>query len=202
MLANVHRIIGIAIFQHPLSNGGRGMFLVGENTYLLNPLDECFIELWPRTSCQRDNTHIVIGHHQSVGQHLQRVKRRINHNFRLGHLPFDGICKTKEQRVATGEDNDSVLSDFVAETTILFEDSIEGNSDIYPLGISRQKRRHNLMMALATREHPTLLDDLHDLWSKPRLWIVRNADDDKLHSGSKFFTFHYSLLPSKGRDQV
>ncbi len=41
-----------------------------------------------------------------MSQHLQGVERGINHHLRLRHLPFDGIGKAEEQRIATGKDDD------------------------------------------------------------------------------------------------
>ena len=91
---------------------------------------------------------------------------------------------------------------------VLFEYGIEGYGDVNPFGISRQEWCHNLMMTLATREHPPLLDNLLDLRWKPRLWVVCDAYDHKLYGGSiachthtfrceKFFTLHSSLFTLK-----
>ena len=79
----------------------------------------------------------------------------------------------------------------------MLEDGIEGNGDVYPLSVGRQKGGHDLMVTFAAREYLALLDNLHDLWRKPRRWIIRNANYYKLHSGSKFFNLHF-----KGRGQV
>ena len=50
VLTDIHCIIGVAIFQHALGDGGRGMFLVGEDANLRSSLNECFVELRPRTA--------------------------------------------------------------------------------------------------------------------------------------------------------
>ena len=53
------------------------------------------------------------------------------------------------------------------------------------------------MMAFATRKHLSLLNQLQNLWWKPRPGIVGYANYYKFHSGSKFFTFHFSLFTLK-----
>ena len=63
---------------------------------------------------------------------------------------------------------------------ILFEDSIEGNRDIYPLGIGRQEWRYDFMVAFAAREYLALLDYLHHLWREPGLWIICDTNYNKL----------------------
>ena len=52
MFAYVHRIISIAIVQHPLGNGGRGVLTVGEYADFLCTLNERAVEIWPRTASQ------------------------------------------------------------------------------------------------------------------------------------------------------
>jgi hypothetical protein len=54
----------------------------------------------------------------------------------------------------------------------LFKDGIEGNGDVYPLGSIWQERCNNLVVALASREHLSVLDDLQYFGRKERLWIV------------------------------
>ena len=83
MLSNRHIIIGVAIVEHPLGDGRGSMFTVCENAYLLRPLDERFVKRLPGTARQRDDTHIVIGHHQPMSQHLQGVERGKDHHLRL-----------------------------------------------------------------------------------------------------------------------
>ena len=170
MFTHVHYIIGIAVFQHPLGDGSGGVLLVCEDTnfprhcvFLVVTLGsvtyywealpatfyECPVELCPRTSGQRDDAHVVIRHHQAVGQHLQGVEGRIDHDFRLGHPALDGVCKTEEQRVAAGKDNNSALSGFPDETTEPLEDTVQRHGDVYPLCPSGQQRSHYLMVAPA-----------------------------------------------------
>ena len=144
----------------------------------------------------------MIGHHQLVSQHLQGVEGGINHNLCLRHLSLDGIGKAKEQRVATGEDNKSLPLQKKGSMSVSLKDIIQRYCDVNPFCTFRQQGCHYLMMALATREHFAILDYLHDLWCKPRLRVVRNANDDKLHSGSKFFTLHSSFFTLKGRVRV
>ena len=113
----------------------------------------------------------MIGHHQSVGQHLEGVECRIDHDFRLGHLPLDGVRKAKEERVAGSEDHHLIV--------ILPKDGIQRHRDVYPFCIICQQRFHNLVVALASGKDLALLDNLHDLWWKPRVWIVRDTYYDK-----------------------
>ena len=80
------------------------MFLVCEDANLLNPLNERFVELWPRATSERNDTHVVVGHYQPVCQHLQGIEGRIEHNLCIRHFVFDGIGKAKEQGVARGKD--------------------------------------------------------------------------------------------------
>ena len=61
------------------------------------------------------------------------------------------------------------------------EDGIKWNRDVYPLSILRKEWRHNLMVAFTSREYLALLNDLHDLWRKPRAWIVRYTYYNELH---------------------
>jgi hypothetical protein len=63
MLANRHRIIAIAIVQHPLGDGGRGMLFICQHADLLSPFDKGFVEFRPGTACERNNSHIMIRHH-------------------------------------------------------------------------------------------------------------------------------------------
>ena len=102
----MHSVLIIAIVKHPLGDGGRGMFLIRQHPNLPYPLDESSVELWPRSASQRDDAHIVIRHHQSMGQHLERIEGGIDHNLCLWHLPLDGIGKAKEERIAAGKDDD------------------------------------------------------------------------------------------------
>ena len=48
----------------------------------------------------------MIGHHHTVGQHVEGVERRIDRDICFRHLPLDGIGKAEEKRVARGEDDD------------------------------------------------------------------------------------------------
>ena len=157
-----------------------------------------------------------------MGQHLQGIEGRINYDFYFRHLSFariqsrlgragtssallslllhftlDGIGKTKEKRVARSENDkkpppiplrrEGVLS-------ILFEDSIEWNCDVNPLRTFGQQWGDNLMVTFAARKNLAVFDDFQYFWWKPRLGIIGYSYDNKLHSGSKFFTLHSSLF--------
>ena len=44
MLADIHRIIGVAVVHHSLGDGGGGMLFVREHTNLRGTLDEGAVE--------------------------------------------------------------------------------------------------------------------------------------------------------------
>ena len=159
------------------------MFTVCKNTYLLCSFNQRFIKLLPRAPCQRDNAHIVIGHHKPVCKHLQGVERRIYHNLCLRHLTLDGIGKAEKQRVATGKNDNltPIPSPKARGVLVLFEDGVKGYGDVNPRGISRQQRCNDLMMTLAARKHLPVLNNLQHLWRKPRLWMIRYSYYHKSH---------------------
>ena len=141
----MHLIVFITIIHHATSYGGRSVFLVRQDTYLPGTFYQGAVKLMPRTTRERNDAHVVIRYHKPVGEHLKGVKGGINHNVRIRHLPPYGIGKAEEQRVTAGKDHHLVV--------ILLKDSIERHGDINPLCILRKQRLHNLMVALATREH-------------------------------------------------
>lgn len=106
VLADMHGVVLVAILHHPLCDGGRCMLLVREDANLLCPLYEGTVELRPGPSRQGYDAHVVIGHHKPMSEKLQGVEGGIDLYLGLGHLPLDGIGKTEEERVATGEDYD------------------------------------------------------------------------------------------------
>ena len=57
---HVHPIGSIAIVEHTLSDGGRRILPIRQHPYLMRPLDEGSVELMPRSSRQRDDTHVVV----------------------------------------------------------------------------------------------------------------------------------------------
>ena len=67
---HVHPIGGIAVVEHTLSDGGRRILPIRQHPYLVRPLDEGSVELVPRASRQRDNTHIMVRQAKGVRQHL------------------------------------------------------------------------------------------------------------------------------------
>ena len=103
----MHLIVLVAIVKHTLGNGGRGVFLVCQNTHLRCTLNQGTVKFLPRTTGERNNAQIVIGHQEAVSQHLQGIEGGINHNVRLWHLSLNGIGEAEKQRVATGKDDDS-----------------------------------------------------------------------------------------------
>ena len=151
------------------------MFLVGEDTNLLCPFDERPVELRPRTACERYDTHIMIWHHQSMGQHLQGVEGGVEDDFCLWHLAFDSIGKAEEQRITRSKDDN-----LRGERLVLREDGIKWSHNINPLGISRQELGDYFMMTLSTSKHLSMLDDFRHFRWKPRTWIIRYSDDNEM----------------------
>ena len=96
VLTYIYMIRGVAVVQHPLGNGSRGVLTVCQYAYLLGSFYECFVKLRPRAAGERDDAHIMVGHYQTVGQHLQGVEGRVEDNLCLRHLPFDGVGKAEE----------------------------------------------------------------------------------------------------------
>ena len=187
MLADVHRVVRIAIVEHALGDGGGGVFSVGQHTNLRGMLDESTVELRPGAACQRDNAQVVVGQQQSVGQHLQGVERRVEHDFCFRHLPADGVGKAEEERVARGKDNKRAIPllfphrDGPLVGLVLLKHFIQRHRDVYPLCIGRQQRAYYLVVALAAREHVTAADDVEHFRREKRLWIVTYANNNKLH---------------------
>ena len=76
-----------------------------------------------------------------MGQHLEGIESRVEHYLCLRHLPLDGVCKAKKQRIATGEDDEGSLtpnpSPAERGTFVLFEDGIKRDGNVNPLGIGR-----------------------------------------------------------------
>ena len=96
----MHQIIRVAIIEHALGDGGRGVLFVCQNPNLGRPLDEGTVELLPWTPRQRDDAHVVIRHHETVRQHLQGIEGGEDLNVCIRMFPLDGIGKAEEQRVA------------------------------------------------------------------------------------------------------
>ena len=104
-------IVGIAVVEHALGDDGGGMFVVCEDADFRGSFDEGAVECGPRAACKRYDAHIVIRHHQSVGQHLQGVEGGVDHDLCLGHLALDRVGKAEEQGVATGENGNRLTID-------------------------------------------------------------------------------------------
>ena len=173
MLTNVHHVVAVAILQHTAGNGSWRVFAVGENSDFAGSLDECSVKLGPRTTRERNDTHVVIGHHQPVSQQLQRVESGIEDNLGIGHLALDRAHKAEEQRVTTGKHHHFVM--------ILLKDRIQRHGDIYPLCILRQKGCHSLMMPSSARENASLPDDFQNIGREKWLWRITNAYNVELH---------------------
>ena len=134
MLAYVHDIVSIAIVQHAAGYGGGRMLAIGEDADLLSPFNQRPIEGRPWPPGERHDAHVVIGHQQPMGQHLQRVERRVEHHLGLGHLAPNGVGETKEKRIAAGKDNH-----VGTDVTILPEHRVKGHGDVDPPRIGRQQ---------------------------------------------------------------
>ena len=144
----------------------------------------------------------MIGHQQTVGQQLERVEGGIDLDVSIRELATQRIGKTEKEGVAGGEDNDEPPPfplQREREMCILLKNAVEGDGDVYPLAVGRQQGGDDVVVALTTGEHPTLTDDVQNLGRKPRLRVIGDTYDYKLHSGGKFFTVNSSLFTSTGR---
>ena len=56
--------IGITLIG--IISGAYGGVPICQYAYFVGTFYECFVQFLPRTSCQRDGTYIVVGHHQPV----------------------------------------------------------------------------------------------------------------------------------------
>ena len=133
MHTHVHRVVVVTIVEHPPGNGGRGVFTVGEHTDFSGALYQGLVECRPGAPCERHHTQVVIGHHQAVGQYLQRIERGIEHHVCFRQFALDGIGESEEEGVAGGKDDDMAIM-----MRILLEDGIDGCCDINPLSPFRQ----------------------------------------------------------------
>ncbi len=69
-----HGVVHIAVIEHALGDGGRGMFLVCEYTHFSGSLDERTVKLFPRAACEGDDAHVVVGEEETVGEELEGVE--------------------------------------------------------------------------------------------------------------------------------
>ena len=106
MLAYIHGVTVIPVFQHAGRDSGGRMFPVGKDAYLGSALYQGTVELVPGTSRQRNGAHIVIRHYEAVRQCLERVERGVELDFGIRQFPFHRIGKAEKQRVARSEDHD------------------------------------------------------------------------------------------------
>ena len=90
----------------------------------------------------------------------------------------------------------------ITERVVLFEDGVEGNGDVYPLGISRQKWRNDFMVTFATREQLSPFDDIQNFRREERLWIVCYPNNHKSHNMLICYSVFKSVLLFTNRDQV
>ena len=139
VLADMHDVVPVAILQHSLCDSGRCMLLVGQDANLLCPLYESAVELWPGTSCQGYDAHVVIGHYKTMSEELQGVESGIDHYLCVRHLSLDSIGEPKEKRVATGEDDDGSHFGEVSGTVKGFKYSIQRHGDVNPFCTFRQQ---------------------------------------------------------------
>jgi len=98
-----HFIVQVAVLQHALGNGRWRVFAVSKDANLVRMLDKGTIELWPRTTGERNDVHVVVRHDEAVRQHLQGVECGINLDIGFGELAAERVGKAEEKRVARGE---------------------------------------------------------------------------------------------------
>lgn len=74
VFANVHGVVGVAVVEHALGNGGRGVFAVGEDAEFGGAFDEGAVELMPGTASEGDDAEVVVGEKESVSEGLEGVE--------------------------------------------------------------------------------------------------------------------------------
>ena len=100
MLADVHPIVVVAVFEHTLGYGSGGMLLVREDTDLGSALDEGTVELLPRAAGERNDAHVMVGKQETMGEHLKGVERREYTDVCIRELTLQGHGKAEEEGVA------------------------------------------------------------------------------------------------------
>jgi hypothetical protein len=76
-----------------------------------------------------------------VCQRLQRVKRGIEPNLRIGQTSADRVGKAEKDRVTRSKDNDMGMSCITGEYLV------ERNGDVDPLCSGREQWGNNVVMA-------------------------------------------------------
>ena len=169
----MHLIVDVTIFQHALGDSAGGMFSVGQHADFFRTLDEGSVKFGPRPPRERNDTHIMIRHHQAMRQQLQGVERREQHNLGIRHLALDGVGKTEKQRVSTGKHNHLIV--------ILLEYRIQRRGNLNPLRPLGQIGCNKSVMALAARENTPFADKTDYLRRQIRPGCVTDTYNVKLH---------------------
>ena len=71
---DVHDVVVIPVTEHTFGDGGRRVFPVGKHADFLLSLDECSVELVPRSPGEGNDVHVVVGKHEAVCQYLQGIE--------------------------------------------------------------------------------------------------------------------------------
>ena len=66
MLAYIHGVTVVSVFQHAGCDCGGRMFPVGKDAYLGSAFNQGAVEFMPGTSRQRNGSHIAIRHYEAV----------------------------------------------------------------------------------------------------------------------------------------
>ena len=181
VFANVHLVMGEAVIEHTLGDGGGSVFLVGQNTDFGRSFDEGTVELLPRTSREGNDAHIVVGKDEAMCKGLEGVEGGVEGDFGIGKLLLNRVGKAEEEGVARSENNDGFLVRKTVETRVLFKHGIERSGDVYPFRFVWQEGCDNLMVSFAARENFAVLNEGQHFGRKKRLWVVGDAYDDKAH---------------------
>ena len=136
------------------------------------------VKLRPRASCQRHDAHVVIGHHQSVCQHLQGIEGGIDHDVGFRQFPRMVLAKPKNRGSPEAKTID-LSPPRGGERQILVEDLLSG-AVMSIHSASWRQRSHDVVVALATGEHLPRLDDAQHLRREEGLRSVGYADDNEL----------------------
>ena len=175
MFAHGHLVVAVAEFEHTRCDGGWVVLLVGEHAYLLLSLNQHAVELMPRASGERDDIHVVVGHHEPMGQQLEGVEGRIGQDLGLRQLPSSRVGESEEERVAGCEHHDFIV------LAVLLKHLRQWRRDVDPHSICGQQSFHQFVVPPPAAEHLSSEHRPHlfgvELW----LWRVCQAYNCQFH---------------------
>ena len=137
---DVHDVVVIPVTEHTFGDGGRRVFPVGKHADFLLSLDECSVELVPRSPGEGNDVHIMVGEQEAVSQCLQGVERGNQGDLGVGETFEYGVGETEKEWVPGGENND------VRVVLVLAEHLVQRDGDVDPEVGLRQVVTHDLVV--------------------------------------------------------